>query len=248
MKRIIIFIFLISSSFILWGQNTFEEANQLYKEGKYNEAITKYKELLSDSKVSGTIYYNLGNSYFKSGELAMAILYYERALIVRPGNEDIRENLAFANSQISDKIISKPKYFVAKWTEKIINQATSNRWAAISITLWLVAFVLIFLFLRSRSTIFRKAIFPILLAILIGFVFSTYASYTQYKHLNNEKYGIIFDDSVTIQSTPSSNGTALFILHEGSKVRIIEKVGNWYNIRLTDEREGWLPAKSLEII
>lgn len=247
MKHILILIFFMSASVTSWGQDAFDEANNLYKEEKYTEAIAKYEELLSDNKVSADVYYNLGNSYFKMGHLPQAILYYERALIEKPNDKDIRNNLAFANAQISDKIVAKPKYFMAKWTDKIVTKATSNRWAYISIVLWISSFILIFLFFRSRNVSLRKVIFPFFLLVVVSFFFSTYASYTQYKHTKT-KYGIILDSSVTTQSTPSNNGTALFILHEGSKVKIIEKVGSWYNVRLADEREGWLPSKSLEII
>ncbi len=164
----------------------FDEANELYKQGKYEESIKKYEQLQQKDTHSATIYFNLGNAYFKQGKLANAILNYERAYKLKPSDKDIVTNLNFAKAQIADKIEVPKQYFFAKWWDD---------------------------FVRSQHS--------------------------------NEKYAIVFAQNVTANSTPSNNGTELFILHEGTKVKILDKVGNWNKIQLADKREGWLPMKEI---
>lgn len=249
MKQSILFLISIFTTFTLFAQdNTFTKANKLYNENKYNEAITLYKKLLTEDKHSATLYFNIGNCYYKEGKLPAAILNYERAKLLSPADEDINNNLGFVNAQISDKIEAKPQYFIIKWVRALINKNNSNTWAYISCGLWTVLFVLLFLFVRSKSSNFKKTIFPFIIFGFLSSFFSIYATYSQYNHERYDKHAIVFASSSTIQSTPSINGTELFVLHEGTKVKVLDKVGSWYNIQLPDERQGWIPCKDVKKI
>lgn len=249
MKKVFLFLIIVFTTFSLSAQNdVFSKANTLYSQGKYDEAISLYKELLKDDKHATAIYFNLGNSYYQKKEIAAAILSYERAKLLSPSNKEVQENLDFVNAQIYDKIKAKPQYFIIKWLRKLINRANSNTWAYIVCGLWIILFISLFLFIRSRNINLRKTLFPLMLIVFLSSIFSLYATYAQYEHEKYNKYAIVLASSATAQSTPSINGTELFILHEGTKVKIIEKVGSWYNIQLADDRQGWLPTKDIERI
>ncbi len=227
------------------AQTAFDEANELYKKGKYEDAIKKYEQLQGKDEHSATVYFNLGNAYFKQGKLASAILNYERAYKLNPSDADIKENLAFAQSQIADKIDAPKRYFFSKWWHGFVHSQHSNFWSYLGIVFWGLLFLAIVLFIRANSVGKRKIYFAVAFLSLFFAVFGFYASYSQYDENYNEKFAIVFAQNVTANSTPSNNGTELFILHEGTKVKILDKVGDWYKIQLSDKREGWLPMKEI---
>lgn len=250
MARILsIFLILIFWTPTIWAQDdSFSEGNNFYKEGKYQEAITSYEKLLKDNEHAATLYYNLGNAYFKKGALANAILNYERALRIQPSDKDIHTNLKFANMQIADKIQAPKRYFIGKWVNNITEKLHSNVWAYWGIAFWAILFLMLILFSRTHSESKRKALFTLSLVSFCIASFFFYASYSQYTKNESSPYAIVFAQNITAKSTPSNNGTDLFILHEGTKVKILDKVGTWNKIQLADEREGWLPAKKIKKI
>lgn len=246
LKRTSILFSILAFVLPIWGQNAnFEEANNAYKEGKYDVAISAYKSLLDDKKQSATIYYNLGNAYFKKGILSQAILNYERAYRMQPYDKDIQLNLAFANSQIADKIETPKRYFITKWFYKLSQQLHSNTWAYLGIGFWILVFLFIIFFIKTTSESMRKWFFLLATISLFATFFTFYATYSQYTTNKTDAYAIVFAQNITIKSTPSNNGTDLFILHEGTKVQLLDKVGTWYKIQLADGREGWMPSKTI---
>lgn len=249
MKKIFLFLITLFTTHYLFAENTtFVQANKYYNEGKYDNAISIYNQLLEGKKHAPELYFNLGNCYYKKGKLGSAILNYERAKILAPTDKEILDNLIFANAQIADKIEQKPQYFIVKWLRELIQSATSNQWAYLTCGVWFIFFILLFLFVHYRSITMRKVLFPLLIFTFFTSIFSGYATHSQYKKMKYNNQAIVFSSSTTVQSTPSFNGTALFVLHEGAKVKILEKVGTWYNIQLADEREGWIAEKDIQRI
>ncbi|PVX52499.1 SH3 domain-containing protein [Balneicella halophila] len=241
----ILFTLLLITS-LSWGQDTaFTKGNEQYKEGNYNEAISNYENVLKNEGEAASVYYNLGNAYFKKGDLASAILNYERAYRLNPSDKDIRANLAYANAQKVDKIEKPQRVFFFRWIQLLVEEFHSNTWAYIGIAFWAVLFIFLTLFIRTFSEKKRKIFFSFILFSLLISLFSFYASYSQYSVNENKTHAIVFAQNITAKSTPSNNGTDLFILHPGTKVKVLDKVGNWYKIQLADEREGWLPAKEV---
>lgn len=246
MKPFGIIVSLLFFTYTLWGQDSsFAEANTYYKEGNYKKAIASYQKLLKEDKQAATLYYNLANAYFKDGALADALLNYERAYRLEPSDKDIRANLAFANTQVADKIKAPRRYFFTKWIHSLIAQFHSNTWAYLGIACWALLFLSFTCFIRTSSERKRKIFFSLSLLSLFIASFGFYAAYSQYTTTESDTYAIVFAQNITIKSTPSNNGTDLFILHEGTKVKILDKVGSWHKIQLADEREGWLPAKEI---
>lgn len=246
MQKISLLISFIILTCSAWGQNSpFEQGNEYYKNGKYDEAIAAYEQLVKNDEHAAAVYYNLGNAYFKKGDLASAILNYERAYKLNPSDKDIRDNLNYANAQIVDKIEAPKRFFLAEWTHNLIKEFHSNIWAYLGIACWALLFFSIMLFIRTYSEQKRKLYFSIIILALGISLFSFYAAYSQYDSNESEPFAIVFAQNITAKSTPSNNGTDLFILHTGTKVKVLDKVGTWYKVQLADEREGWLPTKEL---
>lgn len=245
-KQLSILLVLLLSVNLIWAQDvSFQQANTYYKEGKYDKAVSEYEQLLQTNKQSATVYYNLGNAYFKQGALGHALLNYERAYRLKPSDKDIKANLNFARTQLADKIEAPKRYFITKWLYKVIHQLRSNAWTYIGLVLWALVFLAFVLFVRANAEQMRKLFFSVALLSLFLALFSFYAAYSQYHSNKSETYAIVLAQNITVKSTPSNNGTDLFVLHEGTKVQVLDKVGNWHKIQLADSREGWLPIKKI---
>jgi tetratricopeptide (TPR) repeat protein len=237
-------IFLCPWSYVL-AQSDFDAANAAYAEGRYEEAAAGYEALLAESE-SATLYYNLGNARFKQGELAQAILNYERALRLDPRNKDAQYNLAFAQSKITDNITDQD-FFLSSWARSIRNSLNESTWTILSIALFILGLAGILLFLLGRSTWLRKTAFHTAwIALLFSLVTGLNAwSLHQRDTLRNE--AVITQGIVNAKSSPDRSGTDLFTLHEGTKVTIRETLGEWANVRV-GSNEGWIRLVCLERI
>ena len=225
-----------------------DSANKLYSEGQYGEAINAYKQLLDQGYESPGIYYNLGNAYYKTNQLAPAILNYERARVRDPGNEDIQHNLELARSQITDRIENIPDFFITRWINQWINLFSSDIWAIISMVAFIAFLALFSVYLYSMRMGLKKSGFWIgLLALAIAIASFVFASQQKQEVVNNDQ-AIVFAPKVTVKSSPAESGTNLFVLHEGTKLLIEDNMGDWYRIRLSDGSEGWLRKISVEPI
>ncbi|MGQ1786613.1 MULTISPECIES: tetratricopeptide repeat protein [unclassified Saccharicrinis] len=249
MKKLLIYIIVLAAAASAYAQdNRFEDANNLFTEGKYEEAITSYNEIINTGVESAKLYYNLGNAYYKSGNLPRAILNYERALLLAPHDKDIRYNLEMSNMQITDKLETVGEFFLATWFKNFKSKTKSDTWALLSITAFCISILGIGLFLFSRKRSIKQVSFAagIILFVVAFIAFNFSAS--QKDKLINRDTAIVFEPSVSVKSSPSAGGTDLFILHEGTKVNILEELGEWKRIVISDGNEGWMPAAAIEVI
>ena len=223
----------------------FEAANAAYVAGRYGEAATIYEALLAETP-DAQVYYNLGNARFKQGELAQAILAYERALRLKPNYPDAKYNLAFAQSRITDNITDQD-FFVSAWVRAVRNSLSEQTWIILSICLFILALVGLLLFLLGREPWLRKTAFHTAwLALLFSLIAGLNAlSLHRRDTLRNE--AIITQGVVNAKSAPDKSGTDLFTIHEGTKVTIRETLGEWANIRV-GSNEGWIRLQNLERI
>ncbi|MGQ1947163.1 tetratricopeptide repeat protein [Geofilum sp. OHC36d9] len=250
MKRNIILTIalVLAATFQVIADERYQAANELYKTGAYNEAITAYETILGSGVESPEIYYNLGNAYYRNGSLPSAILNYERALLLAPQNNDIRYNLNLAYSQITDKIETVDQFFIAKWFSGIRNAADSDTWAIISIVTFVLFLAGLLFYFFSQSIGLRKLAFFFAIWALISSAITFSYSHTQKQRLIIREYAIVFSPSVTIKSAPQGGGTDLFVLHEGTKVKILQTIDQWHEIMLQDGSVGWMPVSDVEII
>ncbi len=249
MKKLAIYILTLLSFSAVYAEDIrFENANTLFTEEKYEEAISAYTEILNSGVESAELYYNLGNSCYKSGLLPKAILNYERALLLAPHDKDIRYNLEMANMQITDKLEKVGEFFLITWFNGFKNKTKSDTWAIISMAAFALSIFALGLFFFSRTRSLKQLSFT---GVIILFVISLFAfnfSAAQKNKLTNRNSAIIFEPSVSVKSSPSNGGKDLFILHEGTKVNILEELGEWKRINISDGNEGWMPAAAIEAI
>lgn len=228
-----------------FAQSDFEVANAAYAEGRYAEAATLYQAMI-DEQPDATLYYNLGNARFKQGELAQAILNYERALRLQPNNKDAKYNLAFAQSKITDNIVEQD-FFLSTWARAVRNSLKEHTWLILSICLFILALAGLLLFLLGREAWLRKTAFHVAwLALLFSLIAGLNAA-SLHKRDTLRDEAIITQGIVNGKSSPDRSGTDLFTLHEGTKVTIRETLGEWCNIRVGNY-EGWVRLQTLERI
>ncbi|MCQ2361098.1 MAG: tetratricopeptide repeat protein [Paludibacteraceae bacterium] len=246
-KNIIILLILVSAPLTLFGASM-ESAAGLYAQGDFQGAVEEYETILSSGWESATLYYNLGNSYFRLGQNTKAILSYERALKIDPTDDDIRHNLVFAKERTVDKIDTPEAIFLERWWADIRNIASADTWSYASIGLFtlFIAALLGYIFMHSIGV--RKASFSIAVVALFFCIITFSLAYQQNKIQSDNTHAIILAQTVTIKSTPDSSGTDLFILHEGTKVQINEYVGSWAEISTEDGSKGWIDVNQIEVI
>ena len=219
-----------------------------YIKEDYATAAQIYEGLLSDGE-SADVYYNLGNSYYKLGEIAKSILNYERALLLQPGNGDIRANLEVARAKAIDKVELVPEIFFISWIKSLINIMSVDAWAWWGIVSFLFFIVALYFFIFSKQVVLKKIGFTASIVLLMITVCANIFASEQKEHLVNRTSAIVMNPSVTVRSAPSESGTSLFILHEGRKVSIKDKsMREWTEISLEDGKVGWVPASSIEVI
>lgn len=225
---------------------SFVTANTQYTDGQYAEAAKQYEALLADQP-QAEVYYNLGNAYFKSGELAQSILAYERCLRLSPTHRDARHNLRFAESRIVDRIEDTDTFFLSKWAASLRNLLSVNTWLGLALGSWLLFLITLFGFLLGSSVALRKSSFFVgITAIVLTIIFVANGLSLRHRDSAREE-AIITQGIVNAKSSPDRSGTDLFSVHEGTKVRIEETIGDWASIHVGNH-VGWVQLRTLERI
>ena len=224
------------------------EADSAYVNSNYQEAIKVYESLLKHGE-SAELYYNLGNAYYRTENITRAVLNYERALLLSPGDGDIRFNLQIARSKTIDKIVPESEMFFVTWYRSLVNIMSVDGWGRMALVSLALFIVLFLVYLFSARVWVQKVGFFGGGILLVVFVFSNFFAWQQRQQLLNREGAIVVAPSVTVKSTPAQNGTDLFILHEGTKVVITDgSMKSWREIRLADGKKGWIESKKIELI
>ena len=227
---------------------TSKDAEQNYRKGNYQQAINDYKELLKQG-ASADIFYNLGNAYYRSGNLTQAILNYERASLLSPGNEDINFNLEFARSKTIDKIVPKGEMFYITWYKSIRSLVSIDSWAYISLISIALAFISVLIYLFSSAISFQKLGFFSSIFLFVLFLLSFVFAFQQKSAMQKRHGAIIIAPSVNVKKSPTFNALDGFVLHEGTRVDIVdEEIKGWVGVQVSDGRSGWVPIDKLEKI
>lgn len=251
MKRILCVLAFLLSCLGGWaadeGQPA-QQAEQMYSEGKYEEAADIYTKILENGMESAELYYNLGNCYYKSGGNTRAILNYERALLLNPGDETVRYNLKMAQQAIVDRIEVLPEFFLVRWYKSLVLCFSADKWGYISVGFFVLFLIMSTFFFYSRSVGIKKTGFVVGVVAFLLTVATVFFAAHQNRRIAKREYAIITTPSVTVKGSPDNSGTGLFLIHEGLKVRVVGEIESWYNIRLADGNEGWVEKSDLEII
>lgn len=227
---------------------TKQAADESYIKGNYQQAINDYNDLLKKG-ASADLYYNLGNAYYRSDNIAMAILSYERALRLSPGDEDIRFNLQFANSKTIDKITPVDDNIFDTWYKSVVNFTNVDNWARTSIVCFILTLALILTYLFAHNLILRKVGFFCSIASFLIFIFSVLFAWQQKYDLEHSNGAIVMVSSISVKQSPVATSPDSFVIHEGTRVEITEDgIRGWSGIKTGDGREGWVKSSALEKI
>ena len=224
------------------------DADSAYVQGNYQKAIELYTELLKEGQTAD-LYYNLGNAYYRTEEITQAILAYERALLLSPGDADIRFNLQLARTKTIDKMVPQSEFFAVTWYRSLVNQMSVDGWAHTALVMLAAAIVLALLYLFSSPVWLRKVGFFGGILALLFFGLSNLFAWQQKQTLTHRDGAIVTGSAVPVKSTPATSGTDLFILHEGTKVTITDDtMQEWKEIRMPDGKVGWVETRQIEVI
>ena len=224
-------------------------ANQAYVEGRWGDAVTDYELISGMGLESAALYCNTGDAYFKEGNVPMAILFYERALKLDPSYSDARYNLELMNSMIQDRIDPVPDFILKVWAKDICYIMDSDAWAACFLVLLALTLGLVLLFLLAPTAAGRRTGFFTGIVTLLLAVASLSFSFWQKNDYMSADEAIVMRPVTSAKSSPSAEASKdLFILHEGTKVTILDSVGSWNNIELADGRQGWIPSADITVI
>lgn len=253
MKHLIIsLVLLLSSALSLSAQNEFsglaQQADSAYIQEDFAQAIDSYLKLTEQTQ-DANLYYNLAGAYFRSDSLARAILWYERALQLEPGNEDIRFNLEFTRSRTIDRITPRHEMFFISFWRSLVFSMSLDSWASWGLWCFSLMIISLLCFLYLRSMLLRKICFATMILFFFLAVMANVCGYSQNYITDHRTGAVIMASSVTLKSTPSDSGNDLFILHEGTTVTIQDNsMKEWAEVKIADGKVGWMPKSALEII
>lgn len=248
MKKSLLTTLVFSISTLLMAQSPLQEANDAYVAEQYDAAIERYEAVLTEQGESANLYYNLANAYYKTSQYPAAILNYERAILLDPQHKDARFNLQLAEAHIVDQIEPIDTFILTLWVQQTAQLLHSNSWAVIAIASFILTLVALFFYLFSHRVAVKKiGFFGAILLLLLSVAANRFA-YMQKLPLVEKNRAIVFAPSITVKSSPAESGTALFVLHEGTKVTLLDAVGEWSEVLLSDGNRGWIPTKELEVI
>lgn len=232
------------------GQSTelFDQATTAYNEGDYQSAASKYEQILEGGEHSAEVYFNLGNSYYKMNKVGPSIYYYEKALMLAPGDQEILNNLTFARNMTLDDFTVSEEPVVSKFLKRIPAYYNADRWAIISIIM-AALFVALFIAFRFLLTPFAKRItFISSIFFLLLCLSSIFLAYQQQQAYQDDQPAIIMAEAIKVRSEPNARGQYAFEIHEGSKVQVLEQLGGWGKIQASNGNTGWIPLDDVRLL
>ncbi len=221
------------------------EGNTAYNDGDFELAVAKYNQVMEAGLESAPLYFNTGNAYYKMKDFPHAILFYEKALKLDPGNEDIRTNLEIANKAVVDKIEQLPQSFIARWWDSLKTLFPVDGWAWVSVIAFALVLLSLFAFLMSRRMGLRKAGFFAGILFIVVLALSLFFAIQNYQDARHKDEAIVMTSTVMVKSSPSVSSVDLFVLHEGAKVRILDANEEWNKIKIANGSVGWIQIKDI---
>ena len=229
-------------------KKVFDDGNAYYEKGEYEKAARKYKKILEYGVESPLVYYNLGNAFFKMDNLGEAILYYEKGLKIDPKDKDLRENLFFARSLTKDKVEGEELSFPSRVALLVTRSFSLDGWLAMVLVFYLALSTAVFLYITSRRYVLKRLCVYAGALFLIFSLVAAFAAAFHYQRLNVEKNAVILEEEVSVKSAPARDSKVLFPIHEGTKVEVSEKAGEWFHIVLPNGLHGWVGKEVLGLI
>lgn len=249
-KYILVFMLLLCATWVYANENIqlWNKANDAYSMGQYESALADWLQIEDSGEHSYKLYCNIGNAYYKTGSMGKAVLYYEKALKLNPAGEDAKINLQIAKLQTLDKIEVVPEFILTTWIKDIRNMMSSDSWAYVALGLFAVVALLMLLFKFAPTVGQRKFSFVLACTVFLFAIFAVIFAANLRANANSEDQAIVMVPVSNVKSAPNATGNNLFILHEGSKVEILEEAGKWCRIEISDGRQGWMQKNDVDVI
>jgi len=230
------------------NEQLFNDATTFYNQGEYTKAANNYLKILENGEHSAELYFNLGNTYYKLNKIAPSIYYYEKALLLKPNDSDIKNNLAYAQNMTLDAIEPLPQTAISKLYKKFITYLSFDQWAYVAVgfmMLFVCCYIAFYYFTFSSQ---KRIAFICSLIFLLSTVLAVIVAYLQFSNFQSEQPAIVFSEEVGIKSEPNDRSQAIFNLHAGTKVNVLEQLNDWKKIEISDGTTGWIPAEDIKIL
>lgn len=244
-KLFLILFFLNAQSQV---EVVFDEGNALYNQGNYTEAIEKYTSIINNGSESAELYYNLGNAYYKINDIANSIFYFEKSLLLDPNNNETKNNLSFSQNMTLDRIETVPVNQVSKFISKFTNLFDYNTWLLISIIFEFLSLIVFSLYLFNKNSDTKKRYFSIGSIFLFCFIIFLILGVNSKSEYENNNPAILFDSRISFKSEPNERSEELFLLNEGTKVNVLEKLNEWSLVELSNGSKGWILSSTFQTI
>ena len=248
MKYILYIFLFFCGSITAQDQSVFDQANALYNDGKFEDAIAKYQSIVDGNQHSAEVYFNLANAHYKLNNVGPSIYYYEKALQLKPEDADILNNMEYAKQMTVDAVQEVPELGFSRFFNKVTNLFSFDDWAKLAIALMVIFVVLLLVYYFTYSTQSKRVSF------ILGFVFlflslSSIGLAFQKQALDNrDNPAIVFAQKSEVKTEPNLSGNEAFTLHEGTKVLVLDTINNWKKIKLADGKTGWISAKDIRLL
>ncbi|HEY4194547.1 MAG TPA: SH3 domain-containing protein [Mucilaginibacter sp.] len=250
-RQVICLFLLLAFPLFSWSNDygaLYKKANDQYKKGQYQEAVKSYTQIVNGGYQSEAVFFNLGNAYFKLGEIPSALLYYEKAHKLSPGDDDVNFNIYFANSKTADKVEPEPEFFVTQWWHSMMLYFSINTLSVFAVLCFIIGCGLLVLYLFIPVISLKKLSFYTGIPLLFAGLLFIFIANRQQHYFNDHHQAIIFSGSVNVRSGPGEQAAALFILHDGTKVNILDSNNGWIKVQLANGNEGWIQQSDIKEI
>jgi tetratricopeptide (TPR) repeat protein len=224
-----------------WGR-----ANGAYADGDYAGALAIYDSIEQEGMMSPDLFYNMGNAYFKNGDIGWAMLYYKKAERLSPSDEDIEYNIGITQNFVKDRIEEVPKFFVLRWWSAAGRLMSSDGWAVLSLVMLGVALIGLLLYLLPLRLLYRKLGFAVMLVFALVTLLSMLFATQQKRLITDSDEAVVVISAVPVKSSPNSTSKDIFIIHEGTMVRVVETLDEWSEVVIADGNKGWVLTSSIE--
>ena len=229
-------------------EDLFSAANADYGNGNYEEAIAKYTQILDNGKVSASLYYNLANAHYKLNNIAPSVYYYEKALELKPGDEDIKNNIEFARNMTIDDIEAVEQSGFNHSFNQLVAAFSYGTWTKLAIFLSFTFVILFLSYYFSRQPNIKRLLLGGAFLALFLCIFTIVFAFQQRDIIQSNQFAIIFSQEAEVRNEPNLRGTSAFTLHEGTKAKILEDYQEWAKIELANGAQGWIKLDDLKVL
>ena len=246
MFKLFLILFFLNTQFQV--DVIFDEGNALYNQGNYNGAIEKYTSIINSGSESAELYYNLGNAYYKINDIANSIFYFEKSLLLDPNNNETKNNLSFSQNMTIDRIETIPINQLSKFILSFINLVDYNTWLLISIIFEFLAFTVFSVYAFSKNTHTKKLYFSFGSIFLIFFIIFLIVGVNSKSIYEKNNPAILFEKRISFKTEPNERSEEIFILNEGTKINVLEKLNEWSQVELLNGSKGWILSSSYQLV